>query len=175
MSSPEPLGPAFEELYDELRTIAAACLRNERPGHTLQPTALVHEAYLRLSAVRRIEWQNRYHFLRVAAYVMRQVLVSHARRRRTLKRVNPSPVIELPPASGRESEVCDALAVHEALVRLEGSHASPAKVVELRFFGGLTEDECAECLDLSRATIQRHYSFARAWLVRELRRERTAS
>jgi RNA polymerase sigma factor (TIGR02999 family) len=171
----ESLGPAFEELYDELRSIAAACLRRERPGHTLQPTALVHEAYLRLFALNRIEWQNRAHVLGVAAQMMRQILVSHARRRQTLKRASPSTAIQLPADNGREAEVCDALAVHEALTRLEGAHPAPAKVVELRFFGGLTEEECADWMELSRATVQRQYAFARAWLLRELNDSRVGS
>jgi len=165
---PECLEPAFAELYDELRRMAAAFLREERSGHTLQPTALVHEAYLRLSALDRIEWRNRAQILGIAAQMMRHILVSHARRRSAAKRARPAPRIELPSGGAVQSAVCDTLAVHQALTRLEESHAAAAKVIELRFFGGLTEDECADYLGLARATVQRHYSFARAWMLREL-------
>jgi len=160
--------PAFAELYDELRRIAVSCLRKERAGHTLQPTALVHEAYLRLSGLNRIEWQNRAQILGVAAQMMRQILVSYARRRIAEKRCWPSAPMEMPVVTAGEAEVCDALAVHEALVRLEEAHPGPARLMELRFFGGLTEIECAEYLKLSRTTVQRQYSFARAWLLREM-------
>ena len=164
----EAFDPAFAELYDELRAVAAVCFRKERSGHTLQPTALVHEVYMRLSSLDRIQWQNRSQVLAVAAVMMRHILVSYARRRNTLRRLRPCSQVELPPVAGSEAEVCDALAVHEALIRMSESHPQHAKVMELRFFGGLTEIECAEYLTVSRATVQRQYSFARAWLLREL-------
>lgn len=172
MGSARPVGEdqlAFTELYDELRRIAAAYLRQERSGHTLQPTALVHEAYLRLSALSRIHWQNRAHVLGIAAEMMRNILVSYARRRNTLKRERPAVSIQLPLAvNGAEASLCDTLAVNAALSRLEETHGPAAKVMELRFFGGLTEEECAEYMGLSRASVQRYYSFGRAWLLREL-------
>lgn len=172
MGSPRPVvedQPAFTELYDELRRIAAAYLRRERSGHTLQPTALVHEAYLRLSALSRIHWQNRAQVLGIAAEMMRNILVSHARRRSTLKRAQPAVSIELPMAvNGAEASLCDALAVNAALSRLEETHGAAAKVMELRFFGGLTEEECAEYMGISRTSAQRYYAYGRAWLLREL-------
>lgn len=119
----------------------------------MQPTALVHEAYLRLSVLNRLDWQNRPQVLGIAAQMMRHILVSHGRRRQALKRARPRAPIGLPLAGGADSSVCDALAVHEALTRLEQAHPAPAKVMELRFFGGLTEIECADCLALSRATV----------------------
>jgi RNA polymerase sigma factor (TIGR02999 family) len=158
--------PAFTELYEELRHIAAAYLRTERSGHTLQPTALVHEAYLRLANLHRIEWTNRPLVLGLAAGIMRKILVSHARRRNALKRIQPSIEIEI--GIGPESSACDMLTLHDLLTRLEQSHSSAAKVIELRFFGGLTEEESAEFLRISRATVQRQYSLGRAWLLREL-------
>jgi RNA polymerase sigma factor (TIGR02999 family) len=165
--SAQPSELAIAELYVELRKIAASYLRTERHGHTLQPTALVNEAYLRLSSLNRIEWSNRSLVLGLAAGIMRRILVSHARRRRTLKRAMPPVSIALRPA-GSEGQVCDALTLHAALTRMESGHAAAAKVIELRFFGGLTEEESAEFLGLSRATVQRHYTFARAWLLRDL-------
>jgi RNA polymerase sigma factor (TIGR02999 family) len=159
--------PVVAELYGELRRIAASYLRQERAGHTLQPTALVHEAYLRLSSLNRIQWSDRSLVLGLAAGIMRRILVSHARRKSALKRLPPLE-IEMGPAAQSESRVCDALTLDAALCRMERRYADAAKVIELRFFGGLTEEESAQFMRLSRATVQRHYSFARAWLMREL-------
>lgn len=159
--------PAVAELYDELRRIAASYLRRERSNHTLQPTALVHEAYLRLSSLNRIQWADRSLVLGLAAGIMRRILVNHARRKSALKRALPLE-IALGSATKTESRICDALTLDAALRRMEQRYADPAKLIELRFFGGLTEEESAEFLGLSRATVQRQYTFARAWLLREL-------
>lgn len=160
--------PAVAELYDELRRIAASYLRRERSGHTLQPTALVHEAYLRLSSLNSIQWTDRALVLGLAAGIMRRILVSHARRKAALKRSMPPLEIALGRTAKTESRMCDALTLDIALQRMERRYAGAAKLIELRFFGGLTEEESAEFMGLSRATIQRHYTFARAWLLREL-------
>jgi RNA polymerase sigma factor (TIGR02999 family) len=160
--------PAVAELYDELRRIAASYLRRERSNHTLQPTALVHEAYLRLSSLNRIQWADRSLILGLAAGIMRRILVNHARRKAALKRSSMPLEIAFGPATKIESRTCDALTLDAALRRMEQRYAEPAKLIELRFFGGLTEEESAQFMGLSRATIQRHYTFARAWLLREL-------
>lgn len=160
--------PAVAELYGELRRIAASYLRRERPNHTLQPTALVHEAYLRLSSLNRIQWADRPLVLGLAAGIMRRILVNHARRKAALKRALPPLEIAIEPVANAESRICDALTLDAALRRMERRYADPAKLIELRFFGGLTEEESAEFMGLSRATVQRHYTFARAWLLREL-------
>jgi RNA polymerase sigma-70 factor (ECF subfamily) len=165
---PGSIETEFPALYQELRHIAASYLRTERSGHTLQPTALVHEAYLKLVALDRIEWANRPLVLGLAAGIMRRILVNHARRRNALKRAQPVIEIELDSATGSESKTCDTLLLHDLLTRMEQLHAGAAKVIELRFFGGLTEEESAAFLGLSRATVQRQYSFAKAWLFREL-------
>jgi RNA polymerase sigma factor (TIGR02999 family) len=160
--------PAVAELYEELRRIAASYLRGERSGHTLQPTALVHEAYLRLSSLNKIQWADRSLVLGLAAGIMRRILVSHARRRTALKRSMPPMEVALDAAAGSESQVCDALSLDTALSRMEQRYPDAAKLIELRFFGGLTEEESALFLGVSRATVQRQYTFARAWLGREL-------
>ena len=160
--------PAVAELYDELRRIAASYLRRERSSHTLQPTALVHEAYLRLSSLNRIQWADRPLVLGLAAGIMRRILVSHARRKAAMKRSLPPLEVAFGLARGTESRICDTLALDAALRRMESRYPAPARLIELRFFGGLTEEESAEFMNLSRATVQRHYAFARAWLLREL-------
>lgn len=159
--------PVVAELYDELRRIAASYLRRERSAHTLQPTALVHEAYLKLSSLDRIPWADRSLVLGLAAGIMRRILVDHARRKAALKR--SAPAIEFTTGKTAESRICDALTLDAALHRMEQDYPAAAKLIELRFFGGLTEEESASFMGLSRATVQRHYSFARAWLLRELR------
>src|SRR5437588_7824264 len=138
-----PSEPAIAELYEELRSIAASYLRTERRGHTLQPTALVHEAFLRLSSLNKVQWSNRSLVLGLAAGIMRRILVSHARRRRTLKRAMPPVEIALRPSAGSDAQVCDTLTLHSSLTRMERQHGGAAKVIELRFFGGLTEEESA--------------------------------
>jgi RNA polymerase sigma factor (TIGR02999 family) len=152
-------------VYDELRRLAGAYMRRERPGHTLQPTALVHEAYLRLVDQQRVDWRNRAQFVGLAAMMMRRVLVNHARVRAADKRGGDAERVPLTLAGEmlRRPEV-DALALHEALDRLAAQDPRKSQVVELKFFGGLTTVEIAEALELSPATIEREWSFARAWL-----------
>jgi len=151
-------------VYDELRRIAARFLRRERPGHTLQPTALVHEAYLRLIDQQRVDWRNRAQFVGLAAVMMRRVLVNHARNRSTAKRGGGEQV-PLPMATvAFETPQVEVLAIHQALDRLSALDARKSQVVELKFFGGLTTEEIAEVLQISPATIERDWTFARAWL-----------
>jgi RNA polymerase sigma factor (TIGR02999 family) len=152
-------------VYDELRRIAARFLRRERPGHTLQPTALVHEAYLRLIDQHRVDWRNRAQFVGLAAVMMRRVLVNHARDRAAAKRGGGERVALTVAAvafDGRPE--LDVLAIHQALERLNVIDARKSQVVELKFFGGLTTGEIAEVLQISPATIERDWTFARAWL-----------
>ena len=155
-------------VYPELHAIADRQLRGERAQHTLQPTALVNEAYLRLSGLSRMDWQDRAHFVRMAARVMREVLVDHARRRDAAKRDGGHRVtltgLDLP----AEAADVDVVALDSALVRLEQIDADKARVVELRYFGGLTIEETAEALGISPATVKRHWTAARAWLFEAL-------
>jgi RNA polymerase sigma-70 factor, ECF subfamily len=156
-------------VYDELRRIAANHLRRERPGHTLQPTALVHEAYLRLVGQTRVEWQGREHFLGVAAQMMRRVLVDHARRRGRIKRGAAPPRISLSEADRLNiSATVDFAALDDALTALESLDAHKSRVVELRYFGGLSIEETARILGVSTATVERDWRFAKAFLHREL-------
>jgi RNA polymerase sigma factor (TIGR02999 family) len=158
-------------VYGELRRLAGHYLRSERPDHTLQPTALVHEAYLRLVDQKSVAWQNRAHFFGIAAQMMRRVLVDHARRRKAAKRdgslcragaADGEADIE---AVDRDSEI---LALDQALSRLEALDARQSRIVELRFFGGLTVEETAEAAGVSTATVKREFRTARAWLRQEL-------
>jgi RNA polymerase sigma factor (TIGR02999 family) len=157
-------------VYDELRAIAAAQMRGERRDHTLQPTALVHEAFLRLSEQRRRHWKERRQFFAVASRLMRQVLVDHARAHRAAKRGGDVTRVEVTSldALAAPSEVFDVLALDEALTRLAALQPRLARVVELRFFGGLEVEETAELLGCSPRTVKRDWSLARAWLIREL-------
>lgn len=156
-------------VYQELRRLAASYLRRERPGQTLQPTALVHEAYMRLMKDRPDRWQNRAHFCAIAAHSMRQILIERARARGAIKRGGGGPRITLDDAlvAGGERSI-DLLALDQALERLAAMDPEQARLVELRFFGGLTVEETAEALDMSPATVKRHWTIARAWLAREL-------
>jgi RNA polymerase sigma factor (TIGR02999 family) len=157
-------------VYEELRALASRYLRSERPGHTLQPTALVHEAYLRLVG-QNVAWQNRAHFFGIAAQMMRRVLVDHARRKKAGKRDAGALHVELKAAdAGEEAFDRDAelLAVDRALERLESLDPRQARIVELRFFGGLTVEETAEVAGISSATVKREFRTARAWLRHEL-------
>ena len=159
----------FTLVYDELRRIAAAYLRRERPDHTLQPTALVHEAYLRLVDQSEQNWQNRAHFLGIGAHLMRQILVDHARKRRAEKRgggEQPVTLDDLALPGFKQPE--EILAIDQALARLEQLDERQSKIVELRFFGGLTEKEIAECLGVSDRTVKREWSVAKAWLYAEI-------
>jgi RNA polymerase sigma factor (TIGR02999 family) len=157
-------------VQSELRKIAAGYLRRERAGHTLQPTAMVNEAYLRLVPQRGLAWENRAHFFGIAARMMRRVLVDHARRRRAAKRGDDAPAISLTNVAEPAPAVdqVDLLGLHDALTALARLDARQAELVEMRYFGGLTIDEIADCLDVSPATVKREWATARAWLRRRL-------
>ena len=156
-------------VYQELRRLAAAYLRRERPGATLQPTALVHEAYLRLAKDAPGRWQNRAHFCAIAAHSMRQILIDRARARHAAQRGGGRQRVTLDEgtaaAAGRG---IDLLALDEALERLSALDPAQARIVELRFFGGLTIEETATAMSISPATVKRHWTVASAWLAREL-------
>jgi RNA polymerase sigma factor (TIGR02999 family) len=173
-------GGAFEALmpivYAELRRLADHYLRQERGGHTLQPTALVHEAYLRLAGTRDMRLRSRAHFYGAAAQVMRRVLVDHARGRRAAKRGGPERQV-VPFDEALDAPIAaqlDFIALDEALTALERIAPDRARVVELRFFGGLSVEDTAEYLGIAPATVKRHWSFARAWLFRRLSGEAAA-
>jgi RNA polymerase sigma-70 factor, ECF subfamily len=166
--------PALETLmplvYAELRRLAAHYLKGERPGQTLQPTALVHEAYLKLLKDRPERWQNRAHFCAIAAHAMRQILIERARARDALKRGGGQPRVTFDeglPAASSEPAV-DLLSLDAALDRLAALDAGQARIVELRYFGGLSIEETAEAMGISPATVKRHWAVARAWLAKEL-------
>jgi RNA polymerase sigma factor (TIGR02999 family) len=156
-------------VYDELHRLAARYLRRERPGHTLQTTALVHEVYLRLVNQDRVQWQNRAHFLSIAATMMRRVLVNYAESHRAAKRGGTGPRLSLEAVADWADEraanrAVDFVVLDEALTRLAAIDAQQSRIIELRFFGGLTVEEVAEALGLSPATVQREWRMARAWL-----------
>ena len=156
-------------VYAELRRVAARQVRRERVDHTLQPTALVHEAFLRLVDQREVNWQNRAHFFGVASNVMRRILVDHARRHRATKRGEGAPRVSMDEANDvAASDDSTVLALHHALERLEAVDAELARIVELRAFGGLTIEEAAHVLSVSPSTAKRDWRTARAWLNREL-------
>jgi RNA polymerase sigma factor (TIGR02999 family) len=159
-------------VFDELRRLAHSYLRRERAEHTLQPTALVNEAYLRLADQRRVNWQSRAHFFGIAANLMRQILVDHARQRAAEKRGGADlQRLSLTQAERVVNhEDVDVLALNEALERLNGFDEQQARIVELKFFAGLTIEETAEVLNVSHATVERDWKLARAWLKRELSR-----
>jgi RNA polymerase sigma factor (TIGR02999 family) len=168
---------AFDALlplvYDELRRLAGSFFRHERPGHTLQTTALVHEAYFRLAGQDRVAWQNRPHFFAIAAQAMRRVLVDHARRLAAARRIGPE--ARTPIGLAAELAVADCaelLDLDDALLRLTELSPRQARIVELRFFAGMTVAEAAEALELSVPTVVRDWRFARAWLRRELGADR---
>jgi RNA polymerase sigma factor (TIGR02999 family) len=156
-------------VYRELRRVAGNCMRDERPGHTLQPTALVHEAFLRLVDQNRADWQNGTQFVAVAAQLMRRLLVDHARGRRALKRGIPVTLNEeiLERAAGAD-QTEEILAVDEILGRLAELDAQQARIAELRYFGGLSVEETAEALAISPRTVKRDWAMAKAWLKSQL-------
>jgi RNA polymerase sigma factor (TIGR02999 family) len=164
---------AFDRLvplvHDELRQLARRHMRRERPDHTLQPTALVNELYLRLIAVSQVDWQSRAHFFAIAARVMRQILVDSARRHRATQRGGTRQRVSLDaavvPSAARHP---DLVALDEALKRLESVHPRKSQVVELRYFGGMKLEEAATVLGVSRDTVKRDWRFAKLWLLREL-------
>jgi RNA polymerase sigma factor (TIGR02999 family) len=165
----EALDRLLPLVYDQLHRLAGRQLRRERQGHTLQPTAVVHETYLRLVDQRRANWQSRAQFYAAAAGMMRRVLVDHARSRRAAKRGGYAPHVAIDDVeAGVEPPSVDLVDLDDALGRLEQLDADQAKIVELRFFGGLTVEETAEVVGSSPATVKRDWSSAKAWLFREL-------
>jgi RNA polymerase sigma factor (TIGR02999 family) len=167
---------ALEQLlplvYDELRQVARARLRQEQPGHTLQATALVHEAYLRLTGSRHPTPKNRTHLFAIAARLMREILVDHARRKAARKRGGAATIIELDESvAAPEIAALDLLALDEALTELHGLDPRLCRVVELKFFAGLNIDETAEALRVSTATVERDWTVAKAWLHQRLSEE----
>ena len=167
----EALGALMPLVYEELRRLARSYMRRERPGHTLQTTGLVHEAYLRLAGQRE-NWTNRAHFFGIAAKMMRRVLVDHAKSHRRAKRGGGAIKLSLDDSALiSKSPNMDLVALDEALSRLEKVDPQRAQIVELRFFGGLSNEEASNVLEVSTATVQRQWAGARAWLHHELRRE----
>jgi RNA polymerase sigma factor (TIGR02999 family) len=165
------LGRIVPLVQEELRKIARRCLRNERAGHSLQATALVNEAYLRLVDARRVNWQNRTHFLAMSARLMRRVLVDYARTKGADKRGGEMVKVSLTQALGRADDIGeDVVALSDALEVLEKVDARKGRVVELRFFAGLTVEETAAVMEVSPQTVAREWTFAKAWLRRELKR-----
>jgi RNA polymerase sigma factor (TIGR02999 family) len=168
----EDRGRTAAAIHGELRRIAVAYLRRERRDHTLQPTALINEAYLRLLNGRPVTWESRAHFFGVAARIMRQVLVDYARRHRAVKRGSPLRCVDRSPSKlalrDRAHDV-DVLALHEALDDLAALDARQAQIVELRYFGGLTEAEVSAMMKVSQATVRRDLLAARFWLGRRLK------
>ena len=156
-------------IYPELRRLARGYMRNERPGHTLQPTALVHEAYARLAKQEHPDYRSRAHFMGVAAQVMRQILIDHARTRDAEKRGGGAPNLSLEMAAGMPvAQPSTILAIDEALEQLARNDSLKARLIEMRFFGGMTAEESAEVLKLSVTEVRRHLRVAQAWLQREL-------
>ncbi len=162
-----------EHLYAELRRLAGAIVAGHSPNQTVQPTVLVHELYFRLPAVQEIDWESRAHFLNVAARIMRNILVDFARKRNATKRGGAAVRVLIDPPSDDPALDVDVLSVHEALNRFAGQHPRQARVVELRFFGGLTAEETVQVLQItgmesSLRTVQRDWAFARAWLESQI-------
>lgn len=154
----------YARVYQELRRMARAQMRGERAGHTLQATDLIHEAYLRLVEDHQRNWANRGHFYAVAARVMRRILVDYARSRNAQKRGGDSPDGFPPPPDRTSDSPETTIAIDQLLDRLAAGHPRPARIVELSYFGGFTEVEVAELLDISDRTVKRDLRFARAWL-----------
>ena len=161
-------------VYEELRRLAGYYMRRERPEHTLQPTALVNEAYLRLVSV-KVPWQDRTHFLKVAARTMRRLLVDHARGRQRVKRDGQNPRTFLDDAliadlsDGQTKPSLDLIALDQALTQFATFDSRKVEIIDLHFFGGLSNDEVADVLGVSRATVQRELRLAKAWLKRQLK------
>ena len=163
-------------VYQELRRRAVAYLRRERSDHTLQPTALVHEAYLRLVGQQRVVWQNRAHFFGIAAQMMRRILVDHAREHRAAKRPGAAFKVALDDRMGAiEAPEYELLEIDQALSELARVDSRAAQIVELRYFAGLSEKEVARALSLSRATVTREWQTARAWLYRRMTKGRSGA
>ena len=167
----EALDALLPLLYGEMRKLAAHYLRGERLEHTLQPTALVHEAYLRLADQQACQWQNRAHVFAVAAQVMRNVLVDHARAGKRAKRGGGALRVSLRDSlAAPDDPGIDLLLLHDALKTLEALDPRAGRIVELRYFAGLSVEETADLLDLSPATVKRNWTTAKAWLRREMER-----
>lgn len=168
----EALEILMPRVYKELRRIAGHCMQNERPGRTIQTTALVHEAYMKLIDVTKVDWRHRAHFFAVSSQIMRRILLDRARKRTAAKRGGKAPGInldEIPDvSSGRAREL---IALDDALQVLASVDPRKAQVIELRFFGGLTAEETAEVLKVSPDTVLRDWKLARAWLLTELQGE----
>jgi len=163
------LAELIPHVYDELRRLAAYHLRQERQNHTLQATALVHEAYMRLVDQRRVDWKNRSHFFGVAAHLMRRILLMHARRHHAAKRGGSAKPISLNDAVVfTREQSADLVALDELLNRLSVLDPQQARVVELRFFAGLSVEETADLMGMSTATVKRDWAMAKAWLAREM-------
>lgn len=170
--SADALDSLIPIVYTELRKLARRQLKGERSEHSLQPTALTHEAFLRLFGTQHVDWQNRAHFFAVASQLMRRVLVEHARKRRAVKRGGEPERVVLDdnntPADGYD---VDVVALNEALNQLEALDSRQSRIVELRYFGGLSVEETAEVLELSPATVKRDWRVAKLWLRRALDNE----
>lgn len=167
--SPEALDKLVPRVYRELRRIAGRCMQDERPGHSIQTTALVHEAYLKLIDVSNVDWQHRAHFYGVSARIMRRILLDRARRRTAAKRGGKSPALNLDEVPDVASiRARETIALDDALEVLAGIDPRKARVVELRFFGGLSVEETAEVIQISSDTVLRDWKLARAWLLAEL-------
>jgi RNA polymerase sigma-70 factor (ECF subfamily) len=165
----ESLDRLLPVIYDELRRVAANQLQRERAEHTLQPTALVHEAYLRLLEQREVNWQNRAHFFSIAAEMMRRILVNYAVQRNAQKRGDGATRLSLEEAlSFSDEKDFDVVALDAALKHLAGYDETQARIVELRFFGGLTIEETADALGISDSTVKREWRMAKAWLKTQL-------
>jgi RNA polymerase sigma factor (TIGR02999 family) len=161
----------FHLVYNELHQLAARKLRGERDGHTLSTTALVHEAWLELNKLNRIQWQNRSHFLAVAAQAMRRILIDYAVARRRQKRGGGQELVSLDDGDAlaiAHERGDELIALDEALARLQALNERQARIVECRFFGGMSVEEAADALAISPATVKREWAIARAWLNREL-------
>jgi RNA polymerase sigma factor (TIGR02999 family) len=166
----EALDQLVPLVYEDLRRLAVGYMLRETPGHSLQPTALVHEAYVRLVDQRRVQWRNRAHFFGVAASMMRRILVDHARKRRADKRGGDVERVTLvgDEIAAAEQNGIDVLALHESLGRLAAFDPQQERIVELRYFGGLTIEEAAEVVGVSPATVVREWTIAKAWLRADL-------
>jgi len=163
-------------VYNELRRLAGRYMRDERTGHTLQPTALVHEVYLRLAGQDRANWRNRAQFMGIAGQLMRRILVDHARKRHAAKRGGTLVTLEEGIGNQRSTatQAEEILAVDEALARLDRLDPQQARVVELRYFGGLSAEETAEAMGMSQRTVEREWATAKAWLRAQLAGEEPA-
>lgn len=167
----DALDSLFPLVYDELRKMARQYLRRERDDHTLQPTALVNEAFMRLVDQQHVNWQNRAHFFAIAANMMRRILINHAEAHRAAKRGGSERKVTLDEAMSVFAERdIDLLALDEALTRLSEFDKEQSRIVELRFFGGLTNEEVAEVTNVSLATVKREWATAKTWLLKELTR-----